>query len=65
MYINFTTSLKIKYILYKFFLIHCALCHMLQDVIWNENINLDEMFKYSIAIDLMKVGLNNKKKNVC
>ena len=27
----------------------------LQDVIWNDNITLDDMFKFSIAIDVLKV----------
>lgn len=29
---------------------------MLQDVIWNENITLDDMFKFSIALDVAKVS---------
>jgi hypothetical protein len=27
----------------------------LQDVLWNDNMKLDDMFKYSIANDLLKV----------
>ena len=29
----------------------------LQDVIWNDNITLDDMFKFSIAIDVLKVAI--------
>ena len=28
----------------------------LQDVIWNENIDLDDMFKFSLAIDITSVS---------
>lgn len=27
----------------------------LQDVIWNENVRLDDMFKFSICVDIVKV----------
>ena len=33
-----------------------------QDVIWNDNIKLDEMFKFSLATDIFKVS---EIPNVC
>ena len=39
-------------------------CSIFQDVIWNENIKLDDMFKFSLAIDIFKVSLQGGRKGV-
>jgi len=39
-------------------------CSIFQDVIWNENIKLDDMFKFSLAIDIFKVSTQGGREGV-